>query len=713
MAADEATTEPRNGTSTDNTIVGNISGQAVMAGAVHGHVYLSGSSTKPIIPRQLPRTSPTFTDRRTELDELDRAVSGVTEQSALTVISGPGGVGKTTLAVRWLNRERSRFPDGNLYVDLGGHSVQGPLQTSEALGRFLRALGVPAENVPHSVDEQTGLYRSMTADKALSVLLDNAASAHQIAPLLPTSPTSVTVVTTRNRLGQLVSEGAHFLSLPPLDDMAAAELLRAGAGPQRMNGEPGAAQRLIELCAGLPIALTVVSAQLAARPRITLASVVRALEDEQRRIKVLATAPDLSVEAVFDHSYRELTGQTARLYRLLGGHPGTEFTRGVAAAAADCDERAVSHSLAELVEASLVEEISAERFRFHDLLQLHAKHHALQEDGEQGLHLATRRMLEWYLSNAQAADMTVRPDRRQLPYLFVTEFASNFRDRGEALDWLEANRAALIATIRAAIAEKLPELAWQMADAMWSLFLYRTYLTDRFEVNHLGIEAAVSWGNKFAEARMVYQLGLAHNDTGNHEAALLHMRRALELREAIHDVRGVVNTREAIGFAYLASGRPEDAVEQFRKALAANRAIGTRRRMALSALNLGRALLALGRTTEAIRIFEDAQESFDRTGNADAYNSIRLGTFMARAQLLSGRVELAKVIARRSLDAMRQLGSPFGEAELWEVLGDAAQSVGELDTARECFTRSFELFQDLAVPEAGRVSDALRRLDGA
>ena len=261
-----------------NAITGGVAGTSVQAGAIHGsvHFHHDAAGGIPAIPRQLRPPPAHFTGRGRELAELDR-IAGVRERDgpALVVISGPGGVGKSALALRWLHGVIDHYPDCQLYVDLAAGQ---PLIS--VLGGFLRALGIAAERVPVEVGEAASLFRSLTAGKRIAVLIDNAGSAAQVRTLLPASALSVVVVATRWRLGGLVMDGAAFLPVGPLPAAAGAELLERAVGGSRLAHEPDAVARLVELCGGLPLALAIVGARLAMRPDRPIAGVAQELTDE-------------------------------------------------------------------------------------------------------------------------------------------------------------------------------------------------------------------------------------------------------------------------------------------------------------------------------------------------------------------------------------------------------------------------------------------------
>src|SRR4051794_15897528 len=287
-----------------------------------------------VAPAQLPPRLPEFVNREAELDRLDALVDG-RDEATVAVLAGTAGVGKTSLAVRWAHGVRARFPDGQLYADLRGFDPDDEqADPGEVVRDFLTALAVPAHAVPPALTGQTALYRSLLADRRMLVLLDNARSSEQVRPLLPGTPGCLTLVTSRNDLtGLVVAEGARPVALELPGYAAARLLLRARLGAERVAAEPAAVTTLIGACARLPLALAVVAARAATRPGLSLSQVAEEVREGFAAPAFVAPADDRStdVRAAFDWSYRQLSPPAARLFRLLGSHPGPGF--GVEAAA--------------------------------------------------------------------------------------------------------------------------------------------------------------------------------------------------------------------------------------------------------------------------------------------------------------------------------------------------------------------------------------------
>ncbi|MBP2320113.1 tetratricopeptide (TPR) repeat protein [Kibdelosporangium banguiense] len=693
-----------------NKISGSVVGPAVQAGSISGGVHFHQETANRLpVPRQLLAPPAHFTSRNHELGVLDEILT--TGSPALIVLSGPGGVGKTALALQWAHRISTRFPDGQLYVDLAGFSETAPVAPGDALGLFLRALGITPDNVPVGLAEQAALYRSLTAGRSLLVLLDNAYSAAQVRALLPAPPDSAVIVTSRSRLIGLVPHGGQLVEVGPLPTPDAVQLLASTVGRARVTQERERAEQLVDMCGGLPIAVCVAAARLATRPRLSVGRVAAELADERRRLAGLS-AHGLSVQAAFDVSYKSLEAPVATLYRRLGLHPGQDFGPGVAAAVTPDDE---DRALENLIEDNLLEEIQEDRYRFHDLLRLHARQRAAAEDTPQERDAALRDILEWYLAMALSADQVLTPYRRR-PFRY--EFQSGrprpsaFADRDEALSWLDSERVNLIAAGRTALDRQWPTLAWHLCDVMWPLLLYRKHYRDRLDIDFRGVQAARAWSNKWAEAEMLKRLGRVSTVLGRHGQAEEQLHAAEQLFDEQDDRLGVSAAREYLALLYLEIDRLADATRIFEDLLVTHRELGADRNVGLDLINLGLVLPRQRRANEAIERLSEAHEIFTRLAGTDPFNGARAMTALAEAYRQAGQPDQARAWATRAARAMTELGSDFGQAEVHEVLAEIAASQGDLATAADHLRLALEIFDSAFSARADPVRARLRELTG-
>jgi tetratricopeptide (TPR) repeat protein len=705
--------------SAGNEVSGIVVGPSVQALDIHGGVHFHGTAPPAVVvPRQAAAPNPHFAGRRPELAALRRAAGRAGPTTV--VLSGPGGVGKTALALQWAHAAAATFVDGQLHADLGGFGPAPPVDPAEVLRSFLRALGVSAGALPTGLAELTALYRSRTAGRTLLVVLDDAFSAAQARVLVPASSSSMTVVTSRSRLSGLVADGATLVEVAPLTAAESLALLTNVVGRARIDNEREQAGRLAELCAGLPIALCLAAARLSARPRLTVARAVAALVDETDRLIRLET-PDgeASVRGTFELSYRVLDPPAAALYRRLALHPGREFGSGPIAALmpgirAESPEAEAGRLVDVLIEASLVQEIAEERFRFHDLIRLHARQKALAVDAGPGHDDALLAVLEWYLRAASEADLMITPYRRRLRYTYRTAPGElpGFTGRDQALSWLEGERLNLGAAGRAALEHRWAELAWQLSDVLWPLQLYRKG-GDRKDIDVRGLAAARMWGDPRAEGRMLKRLGRTCTTLGEHDQAERHLRAAVERCTRAGDVEGSVEAEEMLALAFRDSGRESAAVDMLQDVLAARRGLGDDRPIGLTLINLGALLSRLGRVVEAIELLREAGGLLDRSVAADPYNPVRVKIALAGAYLEAVDLDLADRSAAEAVEGMRALGTALEEAEALELAGKIAARRGDLDRSRRHLRQALAILQAEGSPRAAGLRRRLAELPPA
>ncbi|MFB6527029.1 MULTISPECIES: BTAD domain-containing putative transcriptional regulator [unclassified Streptomyces] len=473
-------------------------------------------------PEGLPRAPRGFTGRGPELAALDRAVRG--GDGPVCLVTGPAGVGKTAFAVHWAYERRADFPDGRLFADLRGFSDTPAPETAGVLREFLLALGVPPQRIPEAVEARGALFRSLTADRRLLVVLDNARSSEQVRPLLPGGDHCTTLVTSRDRLGGLIaSDAARPVPLGHLPPAASAALLTTVLGETRVAAEPAAAARLAGLCDGLPLALRVTAARLAERPGWTLDAMVGELADEQSRLMLL-DVEDRGVSAALHLTVQQLPDSAARLFRAIGLHTGSDLDRFAAAALVGTSPVQASADLDRLSAAHLLTEPVPGRWMPHDLVRLYARHLAEDADPE-GL----RRLIDHYLYTGLAADAAAEPGSQpcySLPADVRRPAAVlEFEDRTAALDWYVAERAALGGAVTAAAALGLHDRAWRLALVLWPLMLMR--IGDGWTpLLEAGLASAEHMGDFDAQSRTRALLGWILHEEGRDTEALVHLEKA-------------------------------------------------------------------------------------------------------------------------------------------------------------------------------------------
>ncbi|WFE33487.1 tetratricopeptide repeat protein [Micromonospora sp. WMMD975] len=628
----------------------------------------------------------------------------------VAVLFGPGGVGKSALARQWAHGRLDRFADGQLYADLRGFSGTEPLDPGVVLSAFLRALGVAPDRIPPHLAEQVTLYRTVTADRSLLVVLDDAFSAAQVRALLPASASAVVVVTSRRRLTGLLPDGARLVEVGPLPAPEAVELLGRAVGRERILREFAPAEELAGICGGLPIALVVAAGRLASRPKLTVRRMVAELADEAQRLTRLSVVDGLSVRTTFQFSYEALTPEASMLYRRLALHPGAEFGMDLVAAVAGADGARVGAVVGELLDANLVEEVAEDRFRYHDLLRLYAREMSEQHDRPDGRLAAVRTMLEFYLAAARRADLVVTPYRRRLPYVYQQDLDGppEFADRAAALGWLDRERSNLLEAGRVAFDLGLHELAWQLSDVVWPLLLYFKGYEDRLAIDERGVLAARAWGNVWAEAVMLKRLGRAYSRLGDHDAAERHGRAAVDRYRQVGDAQGVIDAEEGLATLYADTGREELAAEAYTRVLAGRRTLPNVRSVGLSCLNLGMLRTRTGRPAEALPLLVEAGQIFAELSEVDPYNAARVLIGLADARLGTDDLGTAEESATEAVRRMAGLGADSERAEAVFLLGRIAHRRGDDETARRHYREAASVFAALTAP---RLPDVLRRLD--
>ena len=677
---------------TRNEVSGVVYGPSIQARDVNSvHIHQSALRLPP--PNQLPQPV-RLTGRAADTAALNAA-----RESRIILLTGPPGVGKTSLAVHWGHSIRGDYPDGALFADLHGYAPDGPASVSGVLGRFLRALGVDPGQVPVDLAELTGLYRSLLADKRMLVVLDDALNAAQVLPLLPSSPESVAVVTSRLRLSSLAARGGRVIQLDRLDTDAALELLARMIGDDRVRAQPHAARQLVELCARVPLAICVAGARLAARSRWPVSEMVDAMVHERERLAALRMEDDMAVRSALDVSYGALPAGAARMYRLLSLFPGLQFDSGVAAATATVSRADAKRLLGTLTDANLLDD-TVGGYRFHDLTRLHARELAEQAEPGSAREEAVRRMLDWYLATAGSASLTVTPYRRKddlvLDVRYQPAETVRFASSGAALEWLDRELPNVVATAQLAASCRQWSVTWQLADAMWPLFLYRGRHAERLELDRLGLDAARKSGEALGEAKMLYRLGTALIQAGQFDEAEARLGQARSTWQRLGRRDRVAGSLRRLGYLAMVRGRPHDAVDWFGQAVAGYQELGDARHAAVTLSNLTDALIATDRPHEAIAALEEAGQLL--ADSPDPHSRGRMLTRLGQAHTLAGNSAAAADYLYQSLRTMREIGSARGEADALMALGDLADRAGQPDEARTRYAEAQRVVVSLGSP---------------
>jgi tetratricopeptide (TPR) repeat protein/transcriptional regulator with XRE-family HTH domain len=660
-------------------------------------------SRKANVPRQLPAAVRHFVGREAELAALTEQAGYLGTAQSIMVISaigGTAGVGKTALAVNWAHQAAGKFPDGQLYVNLRGYDVGPPVSAGDALAGFLRTLGVASQDIPGDVDERAAVYRSLLAGRRVLVVLDNARQAEQVRPLLPGSPTCMTLVTSRDALAGLVArDGAIRLEMDLLPLSDAVSLLRVLIG-SRVDGSLDDAVMLASECCRLPLALRVAAELALARPEVPLSDLAHELSDLQHRLDALDAGPDerAAVRAVFSWSYRHLGDDAARSFRLAGLHPGP-FLDGYALAALTGTTLDVANQqLRLLARAHLIHHAEPGRYGLHDLLRGYALELADTVDGESEGRASLTRLLDYYLCTAAVAMDTAFPaERHRRPAVGAPSTpAPGLTSESTALAWLGAELPGLVA-----VAVHAADHGWPDHAARLSATLFRfldtasLYPEARIIHGHAG-RAAGRTGDRAAEADALISLGLVDGHQGRHALATEHLERALSLYQATGDQGGQARALNYLGLVYLQQGRYQEATGNFRKAQALFASVSERTGEAYALSNLGVLDLRQGHYQRAADQQEQAlallREQGDRHGEASVLT--RLGLI----GLQDGRYARAAGQFQQALARYRELGDRQGEASVLGRLGLISLRQNRYRQAVSRLQQALTLYGELSDP---------------
>jgi tetratricopeptide (TPR) repeat protein/transcriptional regulator with XRE-family HTH domain len=671
--------------------------------------FVTLASTRPAgraVPAQLAVDVAAFTGRRAELAHLDRMLSGRERRDAPAIIavSGTAGVGKTALAIRWAHRVRGRFPDGQLYVNLRAYDPGMPMTAGDALARFLRGLGVADSDIPLDVEERAARYRGEVAGRRVLVVLDNAGTAEQVRPLLPGTPTAVTVVTSRSQLTSLVAaDGADVLTLDVLTPAGARELLARRLGPDQVARQPVAVEEIAARCARLPLALTIAAAR-AVQTGFPLAALAAELAEADRCLDALdAGDTRTQVRAVFSWSYTSLTRPAARLFRLLGVHPGPDISAAAAASLAGCPVAEARLLLTELARASLLAEHTPGRYAFHDLLRAYAADLAEPPDSPAAL----VRMLDHYLHSACAADRHIDPlrDPITLGPAAAGVVAEAPVDRAAALEWFGAELPALLAAAQLAADTGADPYSWQLPWALVSLLEVNGRLHDGITTQESALAAARRAGDRGVQAMTHRLLGRAYQRLTHNESARGHLERAADLYAAVGDDNG--RAHAYIGLAAVerqSCGAVALALSE--QALALYRATGHRPGQANALNQIGWHLTLHGDHRTAVTYCTESVALLralgDRRNEANALDSL------AHAYHHLGEHGPAMDCYRQALDLYRAGGYRYREAETSRHIGDAHLAHGDPDAAHAAWQHALRILDDLDHPDAATLRSLLR-----
>jgi DNA-binding SARP family transcriptional activator len=664
-----------------------------------------------LAPSTLPYDLPDFVGRTEESAQLEAVAEQAGADGArIVVIDAMGGAGKTALAIHAAHRIAAAFPDGRLYIDLHGFTPGHPPLTPEAaLGMLLRAVGVGGDMCPDELEGRTALWRTITADRSLLLVFDNAADATQLRPLLPSSPICLAIVTSRNHLLEL--DGTVTIFLGALSESGCRKLLELTIGAERVGADPEATTELIRLCGRLPLALRIAAARLRARPRWTIGHMVDRLRDEARRLDELSV-PERSVAAILRSSYQLLLEPQQSAFRLLGLHPGADLDVYAAAALLGKAVTEADEILEDLLDAHLLEQHDEGRYVFHDLVRAFA--HQLTGSGtEQADQTALAGLAGYYIHTVDRACGLLFPARMQPSWEHASVPAGPaFQDAQNANTWFEAELPNLVAMVRAALAAGLLREAAYLPRGVILYLHAHGHSQELLEVGETPVAAARALGDPGLLRLSLTNVTLGYWHLGRFGDALARLAEARDLAVLQHDEYG-----EAVCLGHLAVfeshlGRYADALRHVEHATSLLANSGNARQLINLLVTKSDVLIALSRFAEAAETAAEAVEITERSGELRRTGLALVN--LAEAHIGSGDGAAALVVLARADALYREQRRPLDcllvqarSAEAHLALGDHGRA---LDLAQALANTA-----ELTVPPARRatIGNALGRVFAA
>jgi DNA-binding SARP family transcriptional activator/tetratricopeptide (TPR) repeat protein len=635
---------------------------AAQAGISQPHEGQRSHATREaVVPRQLPAAVSCFTGREAELAALTGLLDGQDGGRApalvISAIAGTAGIGKTALAVQWAHQVAMRFPGGQLYVNLRGYDRGEPVPAADALAGFLRALGVPGQQIPDNADDRARLYRTKLAARRMLVVLDNARDAVQVRPLLPGNPDCMALVTSRDSLAGLVAaDGARRLDLDVLPPSEAVGLLRSLIC-SRAAADPGPLAELAGLCARLPLALRIAAELAAARPAVALPDLVSELT--VARLDCLDAGEDRAdIRALFSWSLRHLDESAATAFALLGLHPGEDFDAYAAAALAGTSTAQARRVLGRLHRASLLQATGPGRYCMHDLLREYAREQADGPDTDDPPRNALTRLFDYYLAATAVAMSVLFPAEahRHPPFAPPDVAVPGMPGEADARAWLDTERPNLIASVAYCARHGWFDHAAGLADGMFSYLMNGSHLADALTIYRHALHAGRQSADLAAEA------------------------------SALNGLAGVG----------MLQGHVSDAASRYQAALELYRQCGDRAGQARVFHNLGCCEHFLRHDQSAVAYYQQAIAAAEDAG--DSLGSARTLIHLAGAETDLGANGQADAHLQLALRVLRAAGDQLGEAEALQRIGELSCRRGQLTQATELFEHALAICRRIEYP---------------
>jgi tetratricopeptide (TPR) repeat protein/transcriptional regulator with XRE-family HTH domain len=650
--------------------------------------------------RTLPRDIASFTGREAELGQLTEAVVDTGSSGGVVsiyAIGGMAGVGKTALAVHVAHRLAPRFPDGQVFLPLHGHTPgQQPVSPENALASLLLIAGVPAGQIPPDLEARAALWRGHLAGKRLLIVLDDAAGHEQVAPLLPGTGGSLVLVTSRRHLTAL--EDARSISLDTLPAEQAAELLARLAARPGLNPADPAVGEITRLCGYLPLAIGMLARQLHHHPAWTIGELATDLADATTRLELMH-AENLSVAAAFDLSYAELTPGQQRFFRQLGLHPGAEIDAYAAAALAGTSHSTGRRYLDDLYERYLIAEPARGRYRFHDLIREHARTLAAADPPEE-CHAAQDRLLDYYTHTAAVSDRLLalqpgtRPDPAAVSPLPIATPVLD--DQVKALAWARAERANLLACLDHVGLAGDQARVIALTAGLSALLRIDGPWTDAITLHAGAIKAARKLGDQHAQANALNDLGSIRQLACDYQGATRALREAFGIYQGLGDQLGQADTLSNLGLVCWLACDYRGATDALEQALSICRDLGDLQGEANALLDLGATRIVTGDTVDAIQAIEQALSLYRDIGDRESEAQALFD--LGNARLETGDYPRAAQLVEEALNISLNLCDRRGEAWAFVYMGRLRRLTGDYASGTQAVDEALGIFQDLGDP---------------
>jgi tetratricopeptide (TPR) repeat protein/transcriptional regulator with XRE-family HTH domain len=653
------------------------------------------AATAPAATRTLPRDIATFTGRDAELvqlvEVLEDTAAGTAGVVSIHAIDGMAGIGKTAFAVHAAHRLSSRFPDGQIFLRLHGHTPgQSPAEPTDALATLLLTIGIPAQQIPADMEARAGLWRDRMSGKRVMLVLDDATGSEQVRPLLPGAAGTLVLVTSRRRLAALPD--ALSLTLDILRPGQAAELFARLVGRADVRASDSHVADVARLCGYLPLAISLMAGQLKHHHTWTAADLATDLALASDRLAAMH-AEDHSVAAAFDLSYRDLTADRQLFFRRLGLQPGPDIDSFAAAAVTDTTLSIARALLEDLYAHHLIDEPARGRYRFHDLIREHARALAAGDEPA-GRDMAIARLLGYYLQAARAADRRLA---RRTTISLPAETASlaarvpDLSTRRQALTWMEAERLNLHAAVDAFSDRTAYTVAIPVV--MHGFLRINGHWGEALTLHTTALDAARQEGDLLREAAALANIGDIQYLTGDYPAATASLEEALDIFRSLGNQLGEANSLSTLGLVQLMTGGHIPASASHNRSLQLYRALGDPLGEAVALSELGNVQHLAGDDPTAAASLGAALELLSNLGdqNGQAYALILLSA----VQQATGDYSSATASMTRALELYHDTGTPWGEAIALLALGDMQRLTGDHASATASLNRALQLYGDL------------------